>query len=87
MAMETMSLEIAAAFGFRDRCLGIDSGERQTTLSRFQGSKRLENAYWRGWNEADSYASNCWRWGDEQPPEGRDPAASPANPHALPWPP
>jgi hypothetical protein len=48
--METKSLEIAAAFGFRDRILGIDSGEREATLSRFHGCKRLEHAYWRGWS-------------------------------------
>jgi hypothetical protein len=43
--MELMSPEIAAAFGFRDRILGIDSGEREYTLSRFRGCKRLEAAY------------------------------------------
>jgi hypothetical protein len=60
--METMSLEIAAAFGFRDRILGIDSGEREATLSRFRGCTYLERSYWRGWHEADHYVGNIAKW-------------------------
>ena len=43
--MTAAGLEIAAAFGFRDRILGIDSGERAFTLSRFDGVAFLERAY------------------------------------------
>ena len=52
--------EIAEAFGYRDRCLGIDAESRNMTLDRFQGKsgrplKRLHRAYWRGFGEADDY--------------------------------
>jgi hypothetical protein len=60
--MELMSLEIAAAFGFRDRILGIDSGEREAIISRFRGCKRLEHAHWAGWLEADHYCGNVAKW-------------------------
>ncbi len=62
----TFTVEIAAAFGFRDRVLGIDSGEREYTLSRFRGvrgRRRLERAYHAGWIEADHYCGNCAKWG------------------------
>jgi hypothetical protein len=63
--MVDYELQIAAAFGFRDRILGIDSDERGCTLARFNGRKRLERAYWDGYNEADHYCDNCWKWGAE----------------------
>ena len=50
---------------FRDRILSIDSEERGCTLARFNGLKRLERAYWDGYNEADHYCDNCWKWGAE----------------------
>jgi hypothetical protein len=61
--MELIYLEIAEAFGFRDRVCGVDSEERGITLSRFCGYKCLEQAYWAGWFEADHYVNNHWEWG------------------------
>jgi hypothetical protein len=59
--MTFITSEIAAAFGFRDRILGIDAEGRRITLSRFRSVRsrrrlrRLECAYYSGWSEADHY--------------------------------
>jgi hypothetical protein len=55
-----VTIIIAEAFGYRDRCQGIDSEERSITLSRFKGRARLEAAYWAGWHAADHYVN--WHW-------------------------
>jgi hypothetical protein len=68
--METVGLEIAAAFGFRDRILGIDSGEREFTLSRFRGIRELERCYWAGWLEASNCLDNEYKWGASLPRRG-----------------
>jgi hypothetical protein len=56
------AVEIAACFGFRDRILGIDSGERESTLARFNGIAELEQSYLEGWVEADYYCDSICRW-------------------------
>ena len=45
----TQTTEIAEAFGYRDRILGIENGHR---LPR----GRLRNAYRRGWADADHFS-------------------------------
>jgi predicted HTH transcriptional regulator len=43
-----------------DRCLGVDSEERNITISRFNGRVRLIQAYWNGWRAANDYVD--WHW-------------------------
>ena len=63
--------EIAEAFGYRDRCLGVDAESRNITLDRFRGRSRVTRAYWDGWAEADHYVDNHWRWGIEAGERGK----------------
>jgi hypothetical protein len=63
MTDERLTPEIAECFGYRDRCQGVDSEERNITISRFNGRKRLEQAYWAGFWEADHYVGRHWDWG------------------------
>ena len=64
----TLTQEIAEAFGYRDRCLGIDFDSQNITLDRFRSRygrplKRLQQAYRRGWEEADHYGGVHWEAG------------------------
>ena len=63
--------EIAEAFGYRDRCLGVDAESRNITLDRFRGWSRVTRVYWDGWAEADHYVDNHWRWGIEAAERGK----------------
>jgi hypothetical protein len=61
----TFTTEIAMALGYKDRCEGVDAEERRITLWRFRHARdreRLEDAYWRGWREADCYIDTMCRW-------------------------
>ena len=48
-----ITMEAAEAFGYCDRCEGIDAESRKITLDRFRGRPRVTAAYWRGFQEAD----------------------------------
>jgi hypothetical protein len=56
---------IAEALGYRDRCLSVDAEDRHITLARFKGCRRLEQAYWYGWDAANDYVDYHWYRGAE----------------------
>jgi hypothetical protein len=66
MTKPLFTAELARALGMRDRVEGVDSEMRNLTLARFHGRKKLEQAYWAGWNEANDYFDACWQWGREE---------------------